>query len=104
METKPSLGKKLRTLRQARNEPLRVIAAMIDIDASLLSKIEHSERLPTEQQLEKLAKYFNISLQELTVIAIAEKIITTYPADTITLQALKIAEAQINSYLGEKNG
>jgi transcriptional regulator with XRE-family HTH domain len=97
-----SFGKKLRELRQERNEPLRVVAAAIEVDSSLLSKIEHGERLPTEQQLEKLAIYFNIALEELTALAIAEKIVTSYDYTMTTLQALKIAEARINTYL--KNG
>jgi len=102
METKQSLGKRLRELRQERCEPLRVVAAAIEVDSSLLSKIEHGDRLPTEQQLEKLAKHFNISLEELIAQAIAEKIVMSYASDMITLQALKIAEVRINAYLGNK--
>lgn len=100
---KQPIGKKIRDLRQKRNEPLRVVAAAIEIDSSLLSKIEHGERFPTEQQLEKLAKHFDILLEELTALVIAEKIVTSYAANTTTLQALKIAEARINSYLGGNN-
>lgn len=103
MKTQMSLGKKLRDLRCERDEPLRVVAAAIEVDSSLLSKIEHGERLPTEQQQEKLAKYFDIPLEELNALAIAEKIVISYASDTTTLQALKIAEARINSYLGDKN-
>lgn len=102
-EIKQPLGKKLRELRQNRNLPLRIVASAIDVDSSLLSKIEHGERLPTEQQLEKLAGYFDIPLEELTALAIAEKIVTSYAFNTTTLQALKIAEARINSYLGDIN-
>lgn len=103
MKIQQSLGKKLRDLRHERDEPLRVVAAAIEVDSSLLSKIEHGERLPTDQQLEKLAKHFNILLEELTALAIAEKIVTSYASNTTTLQALKIAEARINSYLGDRN-
>lgn len=103
MKPKQSLGKKLRDLRQERSEPLRVVAAVMEVDSSLLSKIEHGERLPTKQQLEKLAKHFGIPLKDLTALAIAEKIVSSYASDTTTLQALKIAEARINSYLGEKD-
>ena len=103
METKKSLGKRLRDLRKARGQPLRVVAAAIEVDSSLLSKIEHGERLPTKQQLEKLAKYFDVPLEELIAQAIAEKIVTSYASNTTTLHALKIAEARINSYLGDRN-
>jgi transcriptional regulator with XRE-family HTH domain len=43
MKPQQSLGKKLRDLRQERDEPLRVVAAAIEVDSSLLSKIEHGE-------------------------------------------------------------
>lgn len=103
METGQSFGKRLRALRQEYGEPLRVVAAAIEVDSSLLSKIEHGERLPTEQQLEKLAKYFNVPLEDLAAQAIAEKIVTSYATNATTLQALKIAEARINAYMGKKN-
>lgn len=101
MENRQPLGDKLRDLRQARHEPLRVVAAAIEVDSSLLSKIEHGDRLPTEQQLQRLARYFAVPLEELAAYAIAEKIVTSYTSNRTTLQALKIAEARINAYLGD---
>lgn len=103
MNIEQTLGKTLRILRKERSEPLRVVAAAIEVDSSLLSKIENGERLPTNEQLVKLANYFNISLNELTAQTIAEKIITSYASNTTTLQALKIAEERINYHLGNKN-
>jgi len=100
METQESLGERLRNLRQARNEPLRVVAAAIEVDSSLLSKIEHNDRLPTDLQLQRLASYYDIPLEELTAYAIAEKIVMSYTSNPATLRALRIAEARINAYLG----
>ncbi len=100
MENQQSLGERLRDLRRARNEPLRIVAAAIEVDSSLLSKIEHGDRLPTDQQLQKLAWYFDIPLEELVAHAIAEKIVMSYTSNPATLQALRIAEARINAYLG----
>lgn len=99
MENKHTLGETLRDLRRKRNEPLRVVAAAIEVDSSLLSKIEHGDRLPTEPQLEKLANYFSIPLEELLAQAIAERIVTSYTSNPTTLQALKIAETRIHTYL-----
>lgn len=103
MATQQTLGKKLQELRHQREEPLRVVAAAIEVDSSLMSKIEHGERLPTDQQLEKLAKHFNLPLEELAALNIAEKIMTNYAYNATTLQALKIAEARINSYLEDRD-
>lgn len=104
MNVKQPLGETIHTLRMQRGEPLRVVAAALDVDSSLLSKIEHGERLPTEQQLAKLAQYFKIPLDELTAQTIAERIVSSYASNTTTLQALKIAEERINSYLADQNG
>lgn len=103
MNMQQTVGEIIRTLRKQRGEPLRVVAAAIEIDSSLLSKIEHGERLPTEQQLSNLAKYFNISLEKLKAQAIADKIVTSYDYNPTTLRALKIAERRITSYLGKIN-
>ena len=103
MKIEQSLGTIIHTLRKKRGDPLRVVAAAIEVDSSLMSKIEHGERLPTEQQLEKLAKYFDIPLNELTAQLIAEKIVSSYTPDAITLEALKIAEERIKYHLGGRN-
>jgi len=99
MYTKTSLGKTLRDLRKKRKEPLRVVAAAIEIDSSLLSKIEHGERFPTERQLVKFAEYFGVPFDELKAQSIADRIVASYVLSKTTLQALKIAEARINQYL-----
>ncbi len=103
MNTQQTFGNLIRSLRQQRHEPLRVVAAAIEIDSTLLSKLELGERLPTIQQLHNLANYFNIPLEELTAYVIADKITTSYDYSSTTLQALKIAESRIVSYLDKQN-
>ena len=75
---KLTLGTTLRKLRENKAELLRKVAAKIDMDSTLLSKIELNRRFPTETQLKKLSKYFNEPLQNLTAHLIADRILTEY--------------------------
>ena len=82
---------------------MRVVAAAVEIDSTLLSKIERCERLPTEAQLAKFANYFNVPLDELAAQVIADRIVSEYGHRGATLQALQIVKERIASYRTEAN-
>jgi transcriptional regulator with XRE-family HTH domain len=63
----------LRGLRAERDLPLRTVAAAADMDPTLLSKVELGQRVPTEEQMSKLAKFFRLSETEAQGRRIAEK-------------------------------
>jgi len=50
-----TFGEYIRGLRENSGQPIRKIAAQLDIDPSLLGKIERNEREPTKEQIKKLA-------------------------------------------------
>lgn len=60
-----SLGSRLRILREERGAPLRVVAAQLEMDSTLLSKIELGARLPTQAQAAGLARYYGLDANEL---------------------------------------
>ena len=68
MSTDIGLGDLLRRLRTERGEPLRVVAAAVGIDSTLLSRIERAERLPTAPQLQALAEHFEYPAEQLEAI------------------------------------
>ncbi len=55
-----TFGGYLRDLREAKGLPLRKVAAELDIDTSILSKIERNERKATINMLPVWAKVFGI--------------------------------------------
>ena len=59
-----SFGDWLRHLRQDRAVQLRIVAAAGDMDVAVLSKVELGQRLPTEEQTAKLAKFFGVKETE----------------------------------------
>jgi transcriptional regulator with XRE-family HTH domain len=62
-----SFGEYLRNRREQLGLPLRKVAAELDIDTSILSKIERSERLATKEMLPTLAKTLNIQEKEMQI-------------------------------------
>jgi transcriptional regulator with XRE-family HTH domain len=53
-----SFGEYIRSLRETAGLPIRKIAAQLDIDPSLLGKIERNERQPTREQIASIAKIY----------------------------------------------
>lgn len=54
-----TFGKYIRELREIQGLPLRKVAAALDIDTSILSKIERNERRATTKMLPVFSKILN---------------------------------------------
>ena len=97
-DKKSSFGEFIRKLRHDREEPLRVIAAAVGIDSTLLSKLEHGDRFPTEAQISKFAKFFKVPEQEVKGRVIADKVTSEYDDDEATLHAAHILRERAMPY------
>lgn len=62
-----SFGEYLRNRREQLGLPLRKVAAELDIDTSILSKIERSERVATKEMLPILAKTLEVQDKEMQI-------------------------------------
>ena len=62
-----SFGEYLRNRREELGLPLRKVAAELDIDTSILSKIERSERVATKEMLPTLAKTLEVQVKEIEI-------------------------------------
>ena len=98
MPDKSSFGEFIRKLRQEREEPLRVIAAGVGIDSTLLSKLEHGERFPTELQISKFAKFFKLPEVELKGRVIADRVSSEYGDESAALHAAHILKERATPY------
>lgn len=96
-----SLGSRIKQLREQQELPLRTVAAYLDIDQSILSKIEHGHRKATRQQVLQLAKYFGIDENEMLVIWLSDKLALELKDEDLSKQALKAAEKKVD-YLKKK--
>lgn len=95
------LGRYIRNLRIKKEETLHVVSKGTDIDSPLLSKIERGVRLPTNEQITKISKYFKIDESDFKVMVVAEKIIKKYGISDTTYNAVRKVEEQIIPYLTE---
>jgi transcriptional regulator with XRE-family HTH domain len=71
-----SFGEYLRSRRELLGLPLRKVAAELDIDTSILSKIERSERVATKEMLTTLAKTLEVQEKEMEIEFIKAFILT----------------------------
>lgn len=87
------IGSKFKHLRKERLQTLHQVSKGADIDTPLLSKIERGERLPTDEQLRRLAAHFEIHLDELKIQLVAQRILREYGSNASTYKAIKLVEA-----------
>lgn len=97
-----SFGQKIRYLRETKNLFLREVAAAIEIDQALLSKIERSERIATKKQVLALSKFFGIDKKELLTLWLGEKIAYEIKDEDVAQEALKVAEETIKYRTNKK--
>lgn len=90
-----TIGKQIRKLRKNRGLPLRKIAAMLDIDQSILSKIERGQRRATKEQVIKIAKIFNVEEKQLLINYLSDKVLFEIMDEDLAEDALKVAEQKI---------
>lgn len=72
-----------------------------DIDVTLLSKFERNVRFPTDEQLERISKYLQISELELKSIVISNKIVKEYGINNTTRKAIQLVSEQLAPYFSK---
>jgi predicted nucleotidyltransferase/plasmid maintenance system antidote protein VapI len=83
---------KIRELREAKKIPLRTVAAYLDIDQAILSKIERGKRKATRKIVVKLAAYFQLNEEDLLVAWLSDKLFNEVADEQLALKALQVAE------------
>lgn len=83
---------------------LRQVAAGIEIDQALLSKIERGERLPTKAQVMRLAQFYKIDLNEILITFLSDKLVYEVRNEEVALRAIQVAEKKIGYLKKNKNG
>jgi transcriptional regulator with XRE-family HTH domain len=91
-------GTKLKSLRKERNETLHTVAVGTNIDMTLLSKFERKERMPTNEQVGRIAEYYQIDIKKLNIELTAEKIIFEYGLNDTTYEAVNLVCERFASY------
>lgn len=90
-----SFGDNIRKLREDKELPLRTVAAFLDIDQAILSKVERGRRKPTRNQVVKLAEYFKVKESDLLIAWLSDKLVCEVEDEDIALKALQVAEEKV---------
>ncbi len=86
-----NFGIKVRKLREELKLPLRKVAAYLDIDQAILSKIERGQRAANRQQVIKLALYFQADKNDLLTTWLSDKILEEIEHEEMAAEAIKEA-------------
>jgi transcriptional regulator with XRE-family HTH domain len=92
-----SVGNRLRQLREENKLPLRKVAAMLDVDTAILSKMERSVRNLNKEIIRKLSDIYNVESAPLIVQFLSEKIVNDLQNEPLASQAISYAGKSIKS-------
>jgi predicted nucleotidyltransferase/plasmid maintenance system antidote protein VapI len=90
-----SFADKIRSLRLQKGDPLRKVAAFLDIDQAILSKIENGKRNATRENVAKLEEYYEVETGTLMVLWLADKIVLALGGEEKAIEAIALAEKRI---------
>lgn len=99
-----SIGEQIRKLREEQGLPLRKVAAELDIDQSILSKIERGERKASKEQIIQIARIFNVEEKELLINYLSDRVLYDLKDEDLATDALKVAEKKIKYMTKSQNG
>lgn len=90
-----TFGEEIKYLREQSKLPLRIVAAYLNIDQAILSKIENGKRNATKEHVIKLAVYFKVDEKSLMVNYLSDKIVKELKYEVNSKEILKVAEEKI---------
>src|SRR5688500_2045622 len=97
-----TFGETIRELRVAKNLLLREVAAALQIDPSLLSRIETGEKSATREQVIQLAKILKAEENDLLISYLSDRIVYELIDEELALEAMLSAEQKIAYLKKEK--
>ncbi len=88
-------GEIIREQREKKGLLLRQMAAQLDIDSAILSKVERGERNATREQISKIADILELDKESILIEYLSDKILDEVQDDDLGIKALKVAEKKI---------
>ena len=89
------LGNKIRSLRDEHGVLQRQLAAYLEIDTPMFSKIERGDRRAKKSQVVLLAKYFHIDEKEMLTLWLADKVLDALDGEReLGIKAIETAKCK----------
>ena len=90
------LGNKIRSLRDEQGILQRQVAAYLEIDTPMFSKIERGDRRAKRSQVIQMATYFKVDEKEMLTHWLADKILDALEdEDELKLTAIETAKSKL---------
>lgn len=90
------LGERIKELREQHGVLQRQLAALLEIDTPMFSKIEHGDRRAKRTQVIQLAEYFKVDKNELLTLWLADKVLDAVEdEDELKHDAIEVAQKRI---------
>lgn len=102
MDVNQPIGQIIRELREKKELLVRQVAALLEVDPSLLSKIERGDKRPTREQIILLAKILETEEKNLLVSYLSDRIVYEVRDEQLAIEAIKVAEQKME-YLRKSN-
>ena len=88
-------GEHIRELRTKQNLLLRQLASQLDVDTSIISKVERGDRQLKKEQIPLLAQILKADVEELQTLWLADQIFAVIKDEKLALKAMHIAEEEV---------
>ena len=88
-------GERIRELRTKQNMLLRQLASLLDVDTSIISKIERGDRQLKKEQIPLLAQILKADIEELQILWLAEQLYNMVQGEPMADEALKSVSKKI---------
>jgi transcriptional regulator with XRE-family HTH domain len=88
-------GAYIKSIRESKGIPQRIVAHRLNIDTSTLSKIELGERQVSAEMIKGLAEILEIDFKALQIKFISEKIIHDYSNQPYLIEAIETVISKI---------
>ena len=89
------LGNKIKELRDKHEVLQRQLAAYLEIDTPMFSKIERGDRRAKRSQVILLAKYFHIDEKEMLTLWLADKVLDALDGEEkLSIDAIEVAKSE----------
>lgn len=99
MKTEQTFGDIIKNLREEKKLTLREVSEYLNIDTSMLGKIEKNNRKPTKHLIEKLAALFEVSEKDLTVAFLSDNVAYQIINESdFANEVLKVAEEKVKYF------
>jgi len=90
------LGERIRELRTKQSMLLRQLASLLDVDTSIISKIERGDRQLKKEQIPLLTQILKADLEELQTLWLADQIYAVVKDEKFANEAMQVADKKIN--------